>query len=206
MGQVQIVLALGDVVGELVADGEAQAVRGAVWADQVQPNQLRLFAAIQGEVGRGQGVARGNHHAAIALVEPFRLRAGSALAWNATLHAPLEDPHRIGEAAGVGMVLQVLVHGVAGGGAAQVGQAGAGDAHMGRIGMGQRGQHPTLAQQRRIVQRLVALLLCSLLFKVAIGRDGCGGQCVGSSGAPKQAHAGSVLVDHADPGFPGIVN
>jgi hypothetical protein len=54
MGQVQVVLALGHVVRELVADGVADAVRLAVVADHVQAGDLRLFAAVEREVGHLQ--------------------------------------------------------------------------------------------------------------------------------------------------------
>lgn len=58
MRQIQVVLAFGDVVGEFIADGETQPVRGAIRADQVQPDQFRFLAAIECEVGRVQGCAR----------------------------------------------------------------------------------------------------------------------------------------------------
>ena len=58
MREVQIVLALGDVVGELVADGEAEALRRAIGRDHVEADDFRLFATIEREGGRGQRAGR----------------------------------------------------------------------------------------------------------------------------------------------------
>ena len=57
MGEPEVVDPLGHVVGELVGEGEADAARGAVGADQVEAGDLRLLAAVEGEVGREQRVA-----------------------------------------------------------------------------------------------------------------------------------------------------
>lgn len=49
MRQVQVVAALHQVVGELVAQGVAEPVRPVVIADQVEPDQLRFLAGVLGE-------------------------------------------------------------------------------------------------------------------------------------------------------------
>ncbi|MCY1301269.1 hypothetical protein D9M70_508710 [compost metagenome] len=104
------------MVGELVAQRIAEAVRTAVVADQVETDQLRLFAGILGE-RRQREVRSGSHDdAAVALVEPLRLRARLARRRLAAFQAPLEHAHGVGERSLVLLVL--LVHPVAGRGAA----------------------------------------------------------------------------------------
>jgi hypothetical protein len=46
VGQIEVVLALHDVIGELVTDGEPQTIRLTVVTDHVQTAQLRLLACI----------------------------------------------------------------------------------------------------------------------------------------------------------------
>ena len=75
MREVQVVLALGDVIGEFVADREAEPLRRAVGRDEVEADDFRFFAAIERETGRGQRLAAADHAIAIALVEPLGLRA-----------------------------------------------------------------------------------------------------------------------------------
>src|SRR5687768_10996385 len=75
MGEIQVVLSLGHVVGELVADGEAEPSRYAGRIDQVQADELGLLAAVEREYRRGELGPAAGHDRAIALVEPFGLRA-----------------------------------------------------------------------------------------------------------------------------------
>src|SRR4029077_12705247 len=54
MREPQIVLPLGDVVGELVAEREPDTNGQASVVDQVDPDDLRLFTAVECESGAGQ--------------------------------------------------------------------------------------------------------------------------------------------------------
>ncbi|VXB96765.1 hypothetical protein PSEUDO8O_20332 [Pseudomonas sp. 8O] len=147
VGQVQVVLALDHMVGELVAKGEADAIRLAIVANHIEAGQLGLLTEVLGEVGHREVLARANHDAAITFVEPLRLRAFAACGRATAGHAPLEHLHGVGELAFGLLRLDLLVHLVAGGGAAQVGQAGAGHQAVRRIGVIQRRQYTALLDQ-----------------------------------------------------------
>ena len=95
--RIEIVDALGDVVGELVGEREADAERRAVVADDIDAGDLRLLAGILGEGRRHQRRARRHRHGAVALVEPFRLHADLALRRLAALQPHAEHLHGIGE-------------------------------------------------------------------------------------------------------------
>src|SRR5437870_4521875 len=56
VGQPQIVAALGEVVGELIGQGEAEANRGAVLVDQIDGRDFGLLSAVLGERGREEGL------------------------------------------------------------------------------------------------------------------------------------------------------
>jgi len=101
---------------------EAQPVRRAVGADQIDPGDLGLLAAVEREARHGEGLAGRHHRRAVALVEPFRLHAGLALGRLAALEAEAEHLQRIGELLGAGAELGV--HLVARRGAAEMGEAG----------------------------------------------------------------------------------
>ena len=75
MGEPEIVLSLGDMVGKFVAQRKAEAERRAVGADDIEADDFRLLAAIQREGRRGQRRVRRDRGRAVALVEPFRLHA-----------------------------------------------------------------------------------------------------------------------------------
>ncbi len=62
MGEPEIVDALGDVVGEFVGEGEADAERRAVVADHIDAGDLRLLAAVQRESGRLERRAGRDRH------------------------------------------------------------------------------------------------------------------------------------------------
>ena len=78
MGEVEIVLALHDVIGELVAEGEADANGRALGVDHVEADDLRLLAAVEREARADEIAARRHQRRAVALVEPFRLDARRA--------------------------------------------------------------------------------------------------------------------------------
>ena len=54
MREPKIVLPLGDVVGELVAEREPDTERHAGVIDKVDPDDLRLFATVERESGARQ--------------------------------------------------------------------------------------------------------------------------------------------------------
>ena len=78
MGEPQIIVALNDVVTELVRKANAEAVGDPIWTNQVNARQLRLLAAVQGEVGNGKRFARADELRPIAFVKPFRLTSDIA--------------------------------------------------------------------------------------------------------------------------------
>ncbi len=141
VGEEEVVLPLGDVVGELVGEREADAVRRAVRADQVDAGDLRLLAGVEREGGAEERGAGADRLGAVALVEPFGLHAGK-LGRLAAFEAHAEHLHRVGQRLDGG----ALVHGVAGGGAAEMGEAGAGEVQMRRVGVGDRGEEPALGE------------------------------------------------------------
>ena len=59
MREPEIVAALGDVVGELVAEREAEPARRAVGADQIDARELRLLAAVEREARQRRAAAPG---------------------------------------------------------------------------------------------------------------------------------------------------
>ncbi|MNT12942.1 hypothetical protein D3C72_1478920 [compost metagenome] len=154
MGQVQIVLAFRHVVREFIADGVADPVGLAIVADHVQASDFRLFAAIEGKVRHAQRLAAGAHDGAVAFIEPFGLGAGRTVSRLAAFHAQAEHFHRIAQ--GLGIAADLLVHGVAGAGAAQVGQARARHVAVRFIGVVERRQHTSGSGHVRIGMRGIA--------------------------------------------------
>ncbi len=57
MREIQVVAALGHVIGELVADREAQPHRATAVRDDVQPDDLGLLTEIEREAGSDDGLA-----------------------------------------------------------------------------------------------------------------------------------------------------
>ncbi|MNM98952.1 hypothetical protein D3C81_1114990 [compost metagenome] len=191
MRQVQVVAPFHHMVGKLVAQGVAEAVWRAVGTDQVQPDQLRLFAGIFGK-GRQRQVGAGAHDdAAVALVEPLRLRALLAR-WRPTaFQAPLEHAHAVSDGA-FGLL---LVHLVAGGGAAQVGQAGTGHQAVGRVLVVQRWQYAAFGQQGQVVMALAQPGGLHFAGQVTASGYGLQGQLTGAGGA--QYFKGVLAFHHA---------
>ena len=97
MGEEEIVLPLGDVVGELVEEREADAAGNAVLADDIDAGDLGLLAAVLGESRRDERRAGRRDEGAVALVEPFGLDAGLAGLRLAALEAHAEHLHRVGQ-------------------------------------------------------------------------------------------------------------
>ncbi len=126
------------MVGELVADGETEAKRRAIRADQVQPNQFRFLARVEREVGRIQRRTRMHDNRAVALVEPFRLHARLSGRGRAAFNTPLEHAHGISQRSLLGLLTQLLMHGIAGRCTAKMREAGSGDQAVRRIRMMQR--------------------------------------------------------------------
>ena len=54
MREPKIVLPFGDVIGEFVAEREPDSNRSAGGVDQINPDDLRLFAAVKREGRTGQ--------------------------------------------------------------------------------------------------------------------------------------------------------
>ena len=196
MGQVQVVLALHDVIGELVTDGEPQAIRLAVVADDVQAGHLRFFTSIFGKRRQREGFAGTYDDAAVALVEPFRLNTGLPRRRLTALDAPFEDFHGVGHR---GFVTGLLVHLVAGRGAAQMRQTGAADQHVRRVRVIERRQNAQVFEQLRIVVAAAQAEGFDLLLQSAAGFDGGQGQITHAAGGLHFAHHSAF--DHADAAF-----
>ncbi|MNC49699.1 hypothetical protein D3C75_988970 [compost metagenome] len=144
MSEIQVVAPLHDVVGELITQCITDTVRLAVVADHIQAGQFRLLTGVLGK-RRHREVRTGTHDdAAVALVEPLRLRADLLRCRFAALQPPLEHAHGVGHA-GFDFTV-VLVHFVPRRGAAQMGQAGAADQAMGGVFVVQRRQDLVLLQ------------------------------------------------------------
>ena len=137
MGEPQIIVPLGHMVGKLVGEAQPQAEGRAVRTDQVDAGQFGLLAAILRKGGHGEGIAGRDQLRAVALVEPFGLLADLAPGGLAALDAFQEHAHRIG------LLLdrrRLAVHLVAAFRRAEMGQAGACHHQMRRIGMIDRRQ------------------------------------------------------------------
>ncbi len=115
MREPQVIVAFGDVIAEFVGECDPQAEGRAVVADQIDAGEFGFLAAVLREGGRGEGRFGRDEALAVALVEPFGLRADCARGGAAALHAFEEQAHRIG-------LLPLgggLVHRVAAGGRAK---------------------------------------------------------------------------------------
>ncbi|MNI66171.1 hypothetical protein D3C73_1217180 [compost metagenome] len=145
MGEVQVVAPLHDVIGELVAQRETDAVWQAVIANHIEARQLGFFTGILGKRRHREVRAGAHDDAAVTLVEPLRLRTHLPVCRLATLQAPFEDAHGVGHARFHRAIM--LVHLVPRRSAAQVRQAGAADQAMGRVFVVQRRQDFALLQQ-----------------------------------------------------------
>ncbi len=141
--RIEIVDPLGDVVGELVRQREADAERRAVVADDIDAGDFRLLAGVLREGGRDERRARRHRHGAVALVEPFRLHAGLAFRRLAAFEPHAEHLHGVGQRF-LAVGAELLVHGVARRGGAEMRQSGAGEMEMRRVGMVDRRQKPAL--------------------------------------------------------------
>ena len=54
VGEKEVILPLGDVVGIFIAEGKAEAHRIALAVNHVEAREFRLFAAVQSERGLGK--------------------------------------------------------------------------------------------------------------------------------------------------------
>ncbi len=189
MGQVQVVAPLHHMVGKLVAQRIAKAVRRTVGTDQVQPDQLWLLAGILGEHRQRQVGARAHDDATVALVEPLRLRALLACRRPTAIEAPLEHAHAVGHRA-FGLL---LMHLVAGCGTAQVGQPGAGDQAVRRVRVVQWWQHAAFGQQGQVVVALAQAGSLHFSGQVTAGGNGLQGQLAGAASA---LHLQGVIAFH----------
>jgi hypothetical protein len=165
---VQVIAAFHHVIRKLVADGKTEAARTECVIDQVEPDDLRFFAAVKGEIRTRQGLAGRDDAMAIAFVEPFRLNATLRPARAATGDAPLDHQLRIGLVELI--AFHAAMHLVARGGAAQV-VVPAPDAAVGRIGMIQRCQDAPLGQDGGIVFALVGIEQLGQAFQPGIARS-----------------------------------
>ena len=93
VGEVKVVLLLEHMIGEFVAQGEADAQNGAVVADHVTAHQFGLFAALKGKGRHGQRLSGGHEPAAIALIEPLRRDAHLAGRGFAAFQAQTKHAH-----------------------------------------------------------------------------------------------------------------
>ena len=169
MGQVEIVLALHDMIGELVAERETQPPRRPVRRDHVKPDDLGFLAAVEGVIGqRDLGPGRGEN-APVALVEPFGLGAGRAALGLAALDAELEHFHRIGKRR---FAFELAVHLVAAFGRAEVGEPGAAHQHVRRIGVIERDQQSSLRLDGVEIYCFASRAGGAQLGQAARGRDG----------------------------------
>src|SRR6516165_4493268 len=97
MGQPQIILTLGDVIGKLVANGKSETARSFIASNEVDSDQLRFLTSIESKSRYPDRRVRCNHRTAITLVEPLRLHAYAAWQRLAALQAEPEHSHRICE-------------------------------------------------------------------------------------------------------------
>ena len=96
-GEVQVVLPLEAVVGELVPHGHAEATRPALGVDEIDAGDLGLFAAVLGVGRHEERLAVGAQDRARALVEPLGGDADAAGLGSAALQPPAEHPHAVGQ-------------------------------------------------------------------------------------------------------------
>ena len=106
-GKVEIVLTLEDMVGEFVANREADSSRRSVSINDVDAGDFRLLAAIVGKFGNDQWFAMTAQNRAAAFIKPFGRNTRFALRRLAAFHAT--EVH----AAAVRDRLRSGVHGIA---------------------------------------------------------------------------------------------
>src|SRR5262245_51388327 len=87
MREIQVVLALGNVVGELVRDAEPDAPGLAGPVDQISTRDLRLLSAIARVPRDVERIAVRAEDGAGPLIEPFRRHADLALCGSAAFEA-----------------------------------------------------------------------------------------------------------------------
>jgi len=193
VGQVQVILALHDVVGELVAHRETEAIRFAVMTDDVEPGHFRFLAGILGKRRQRKGLARTHDDAAVALVEPFRLHTGLPCRRFAALHAPFEDAHGVGHLC---FVANLLVHLVPRRGATQMREAGTADQQVRRVRVIQRWQDAPVFEQLRIVMTDAQAVGLYLLLQSAAGLNRGQREIAYATGVLH--FADQTVVDHTD--------
>ncbi|MNY26357.1 hypothetical protein D3C86_1602010 [compost metagenome] len=186
------------MVGELVAQGKTDPIRLAVVADHIETGELRFFAGIFGKRRHREVRAGAHDDAAIALVEPFRLRTDLAGRWFAALQAPSEDAHGVGHAGFDRSVL--LVHLVPRRGAAQMGQAGAADQAMGRVFMVEWRQDFALLQQLCVIRARLGAAQGDFFLQAAFAADR--GECQFTGVAGALEHLDLCPVDESDLALP----
>ncbi|MPL90050.1 hypothetical protein SDC9_36095 [bioreactor metagenome] len=189
MGEEQIVDPFRHMIGELVGEAEAEAVRHAVGADHIETGDLRLLAAVEGEGGRGQRVARRHGLGPGALVEPFGLHPDAARGGLAALEPHAEHLHRVGELLG-----GAGVHRVARRRRAEMRQAGAAQIHPRGLGVAHRHVDRPGGEQRRQVHRLAAR--GQQIGKARPGRDRRLGKRVGRVQPGQQPRLRALADDH----------
>src|SRR5207248_3812250 len=133
MGKIEVILPLHHVVGIFIAERKAEPERGSVRGNHIDAGNLGLLAAIEREVRQNEISAGWSNNRAVALIEPFRLNACRPRRGLAALEAEIEHLDRVCLIAGCGIGL--LVHLVAGGGAAEMSKAGPGHQAMSATGM-----------------------------------------------------------------------
>ena len=143
MGQIEIVHALHDMIGKLIGEGEAKAIRGAIRRDDINSRDFRFLPAVERELRRRQRLLRRDNAAAVTFVEPLRLHADLSGFALAALEAHSKHLHRIRR---VGR-LCFGVHVVARVRRAQMSKTRSGQEHPRRIRMIDRCQYPAVLQR-----------------------------------------------------------
>lgn len=118
--EIEVILLLADMVGELISGGHSQTIRLPVGRNEVTGGDFRFFAAVFG-IGRYQErFAVSAKNGSVALIKPLGSDADGAGSGLSCCNPPLKHAHAIG-----GFVFLDAVHGVAVAGAAEMGEASA---------------------------------------------------------------------------------
>src|SRR5271165_693590 len=135
--QVEIVLLLEPMIGELVARGHPDAVRRSVWPNHIDAGYLRLLATVFSITRDIERLPVCPQRGACPFVKPFWRNSDLSRRGTPSLLAPIKHLHTVRH-----LVARDRVHGLAVPGTAQMSKAGPGDhATRGLVGMVDWRQH-----------------------------------------------------------------
>ena len=190
------------MIGEFVAQREADAQHGPVVADHITADQFRLLAAFQGKGRHRQRMFRRRQPAAISLIEPLRRYPDLPRLRFSAFQPETEHAHRVGQRL-LFVGAEFLVHGVARLGAAEMIETGAAEDQAGRVGMIERRQEPFSRHDRAVFDALTAQPICDQFGQRLSAAPRLPGQVIDPFGAVENVQC-LLVFDHRHPAVAGL--